>query len=309
MPSQLKMPHIPSPWRTNRLGSKQAEQIIMGYLFVLPLVVVIIALVYYPLSQGFNMSLHSLNYAQGTAERFIGFRNYLRVLNDPDVLRACLNSLGYLVVALLLEVLGGLVFAVALNRPFPGRGAILALTILPWALPGVVSGVLWSRIFYPDNGLLNNILYRLGLIHSYHLWFSSPWLSILCIGLVFVWSNLPLTILILLAGLQTIPEELYDAAAVDGAGIGLQFRFVTMPMLRSSLAVALTIGTVNALAIFDQIYVLNGVALSTRSVAQQIYQMTFAQLQFGRGTALAFWLTLLTLVFAVGYIRSLRSKR
>ena len=303
------VPHSSTRHSRPHLGQKQLEEAVMGYLFILPLVLVIVVLVYYPLSQGLSMSLRSLNYAMGTPDRFIGLRNYVRVLQDPDTLQAGLNTLGYLAVALVLEAVGGLVFAVTLNGQFPGRGVVLALTILPWALPGIVSGLLWARIFNPDNGLLNNLLFRLGLIQNYQLWFSNSRLSIIFIGIVFVWSNLPLTILMLLAALQTIPSELYDAAAVDGAGPVLQFRYVTLPLLRPALAVALTIGTVNALAIFDQIYILNGVGLTTRSIGQQIYLMTFMQLKFGQGTALAFWLTIVTLAFSVAYIRSLRRAR
>jgi len=292
-----------------RIGKAQREERILGYLFVLPVVIVILVLVYYPLAKGFSMSLHSLNFAMGPSDHFVGFKNYLHVIQDPDTIATAIHTLGYLAVAIFVELVGGLVFALTLNSHFRGRGIVLALTILPWALPGIVSGVLWSRIFHPDNGVLNNVLYRLGIIQDYQLWFSKPLYSIFFIGLVFVWSSLPLTILTLLAGLQTIPSELYDASAVDGAGPVYQFRFITLPLLRPALAVALTIGTVNALGIFDQIYVLNGTALGTRSITLQIYLMTFAQLRFGEGTALAFWLTLVTLAFSVGYIRSLRSAR
>jgi multiple sugar transport system permease protein len=281
----------------------------LGYLFVLPVVLIVILLVYYPLAQGFGMSLRSLDYALGLPDRFIGLGNYFHVIKDPDIGSTALHTLGYLAVALVFELAGGLAFALALNARFRGRGWILAVAILPWAMPGIVSGVLWSRIFNPDNGLLNNVLFRLGIIRDYQFWFSKPLWSILFIGLVHVWNYLPLTLLLLLAGLQTIPDELYDSSGVDGATPFRQFRSITLPLLRPSIAIALTLATINALGIFDQIYVLNGIALMTRSVAQQIYTMTFVQLDFGRGTALAFWLTLVTLVLSLGYFRRLRSAR
>jgi multiple sugar transport system permease protein len=290
-------------------GRARREEWVIGYLFILPVVVVVIALVYVPLARGFGMSLRSLDYSLGLPDRFIGFLNYVHVIRDPAIASTALNTLGYLAVALVFELGGGLAAALALNAKFKGRGWILALTILPWAMPGIVSGVLWSRIFNPDNGLLNNVLLRLHVIRSYQFWFSKPLWSILFIGLVHVWNYLPLTTLLLLSGLQTIPAELYDSSSVDGATPFRQFRSITLPLLRPSLAIALTLATINALGIFDQIYVLNGIALATRSVAQQIYAMTFMQLDFGRGTALAFWLTLVTLVFSIGYIRRLRSRR
>ncbi len=295
--------------QNRRLGKIKREEWLLGYLFVFPAVLVIILLVYYPLAQGFSMSLRSLDYALGLPDRFIGLSNYLRVIKNPDIIQSAVHTLGYLAVAIFFELFGGIVFALTLNSQFRGRGIVLALTILPWALPGIVSGVLWSRIFNPDNGLLNNILFRLGLIHTYQLWFTNTFWSILFIGLVHVWNYLPLSTLLILAGLQTIPDELYDASAVDGASPFYQLHSITLPLLRPSIAVALTIATVNALGIFDQIFVLNGIAMGTRSIAQQIYAMTFMQLNFGQGTALAFWLAIVTLIFSVGYIRNLRSLR
>ncbi len=295
--------------KTTSLMNKKREEQALGYFFILPVAVVILVLVYYPMIQGFNMSLHSLNYSQGASNAFIGFKNYLQVLKNSDTLYTAANSALYLVINLILQLSLGILFAITLNRRFKGRGILLALAILPWALPGIVSGILWSRIFNPDNGLLNNILFRLGIISHYHFWFSNRFASIFFISIVFAWNNLPLTILTLLAGLQTIPKELYDASAVDGASAYYQFRRITLPLLRPSIAIALTVSTVNSLGIFDQIYAMNGVALGTRSLAQQIYTTTFQQLRFGQGTALAFWLTLITLVISITYIRNLRTAR
>lgn len=293
---------------TGFLKSRREERL-LGFLFVLPVALVILLLVYYPLAQGFNMSLRNLNYALGVQNDFIGLRNYLAVIKDPDNLASLVHTAGYLLVAIVFEMLGGLAFALTLNTRFRGRGWVLAITILPWALPGIVSGVLWSRIFNPDSGILNNILFRLGIIHTYQLWFAKSFWSIVFIGLVHVWNYLPLTVLLLLAGLQTIPPDLYDSSAVDGASPFYQFRTITLPLLRPSIAIALTLITVNALGIFDQIYVLNGLALGTRSITQQIYNLTFRNLNFGQGTALAFWLSLFTLVISLGYIRGFRSLR
>jgi len=290
-------------------NSSTHEEKTLGYLFLFPVVAIILVLVYFPLVQGFGMSMHSLNYSLGYKSEFIGFQNYLTVIKDTDNLMAIRHTLEYLVIAVVFELVGGIVFALTLNNKFRGRGIILAITILPWGLPGIVSGVLWSRVFNPDNGILNSVLYQLGFINTYQLWFSKPFLSVLFIGLVHVWSYLPLIILLLLAGLQTIPSDLYDSSAVDGASPLHQFWYITLPLLRPSIAIALTMITVNALGIFDQIYILNGLALNTRSITQQIYALTFRQLNFGQGTALAFWLTFFILFLSLGYIRQLRSLR
>jgi len=209
-------------------------------------------------------------------------------------------------VAVSLEILLGIAVAVTLHRVFRGRGFVLAVLILPWALPSVVSGVLWRRVFDPDNGMLNSVLLQLHVISQPHVWLASGRGAIVYITLVHVWGVLPLISLIFLAGLQSIPEEVYSASAVDGAGPWRQFRYVTLPLLRPSVAIALTVGTLLAISIFDEIYVLNGTALNTRSILIQVYNTTFVTADFAHGTALAFLLAAVTAAFGAIYALALR---
>jgi multiple sugar transport system permease protein len=190
---------------------------------------------------------------------------------------------------------------VALHGVFPGRGVVLAILILPWALPSVVSGVLWRRVLDPDSGLLNSVLVHLHLVSHPQVWLASRGWALAFITLVHVWGVLPLVSLILIAGLQSIPDDVYSASAVDGATPLQQFRHITMPLLRPSIAVALTVGTVWAMKIFDEIYVLNGTALNTRSIVMEIYTTTFVNADFAHGTALALLLTGATALLAAGY--------
>lgn len=278
------------------------QEIRLGWLLALPLLVVMVALVYYPLSLGLLMSLRSIIFSLGIPQRFVGIRNYVDVLASPDTHAAMIHTVAFVLVAVSVEIVLGLSIALALNRHFRGRSLIFAVLILPWALPAVVNGLLWSRIFSPDSGLLNAFLLNLGIIHAPKVWFASPVWSIVFIGLVHAWGIVPLTSLIILAGLQAIPNELYTASAVDGATGIRQFRHITFPLLRPALAIALTTGTVIALAIFDEIYVLNGTALDTRSLMMQVYLTTFQDLDFGHGAALAFVLTAVTGILALQYI-------
>lgn len=286
--------------------SLRQEEALLGFLFILPVAIVMIVVVYYPLVRGFLMSMSSLNYAENATGAFVGFQNYIQAFQNPSLINSVWHTFGYMIVAVLLEVVLGILMALVLNQAFVGRGMVMAIMTLPWALPGVVSGLLWSRIFNPDNGLLNSLLFQLHLIPKYQLWFSNSFLSITLIGIVHAWSVIPLTTLIFIAGLQTISNELYNAAQVDGASTLQQFRYITLPLLQPSIAVVLTIGTVSALSIFDQIFVLNGTALSTRSIQMQIYLTTFKDINFGVGTAMAFLLTILTILFSFGYIRGFR---
>ena len=282
------------------------ERQILGWLFVAPAIVLVVVLVLYPMVHGFQQSIESGGFLFGEKPGYVGLRNYKDVINDPVSRDAMRHTLEYVVLAVALEMVLGIFVAVTLHRVFRGRGFVLAVLILPWALPSVVSGVLWRRVFDPDNGLLNALLMQLHIISQPHVWLASGRGAILWITLVHVWGVLPLVSLIFLAGLQSIPEEVYSASAVDGAGPWRQFRYITLPLLRPSMAIALTVGTLLAISIFDEIYVLNGTALNTRSILIQVYNTTFAQADFAHGTALAFQLAAVTAVFGGLYALALR---
>ena len=282
------------------------ERQILGWLFVAPAIVLVVVLVLYPMVHGFQQSIESGGFLFGEKPGYVGLRNYKDVLNDPVSRDAMRHTLEYVVLAVVLEMVLGIFVAVTLHRVFRGRGFVLAVLILPWALPSVVSGVLWRRVFDPDNGLLNSLLMQLHIISEPHVWLASGRGAIVWITLVHVWGVLPLVSLIFLAGLQSIPEEVYSASAVDGAGPFRQFRHITLPLLRPSMAIALTVGTLLAIAIFDEIYVLNGTALNTRSILIQVYTTTFVEADFAHGTALAFLLAAVTAVFGGLYALALR---
>jgi multiple sugar transport system permease protein len=293
------------PWNRGG-GSGSRETQILGWLFVAPAMILVVLLVLYPMVHGFQQSIESGGFLFGEKPGYVGLRNYKDVVHDPVSREAMVHTLWYVLLAVSLEMVLGIFVAVTLHRMFPGRGFVLAVLILPWALPSVVSGVLWRRVFDPDNGLLNALLQQLHIISQPHVWLASGRGAIVWITLVHVWGVLPLVSLIFLAGLQSIPEEVYSASAVDGAGPLRQFRHITLPLLRPSMAIALTVGTLLAIAIFDEIYVLNGTALNTRSILIQVYNTTFAQADFAHGTALAFLLAAVTAVFGGLYALALR---
>jgi multiple sugar transport system permease protein len=281
------------------VGEREATRVAM--LMVAPAVIITAVLVIYPLVKGFQTSLESGDAAVGGQPRFVGLRNYGDVLSSSTAREAIVHTLIYVALAMTLELALGLIVAVALHRVFRGRGIVLAILILPWALPSVVSGMLWRRVFDPDSGLLNSVLQRLHITSHPHVWLASRGWALAFLTLVHVWGVLPLVSLILIAGLQSIPEEVHSASAVDGATPLRQFRYITLPLLRPSIAVALTVGTVWAINIFDEIYVLNGTALNTRSILMEVYNTTFVNADFAHGSALAFMLTALTVGFAAVY--------
>ena len=275
---------------------------------VLPALAFTGVLVIYPLVLGFDTSVHESTGTITAPSEFVGLENYGDVIGRPSVGSSTLQTVQYVAAALILEVVLGIALAVLLHRVFRGRGLVLAILILPWALPSVVSGVLWRRVFDPDSGLLNSLLLETGIIDNPQVWLASEGWATLFITLVHVWGVLPLVTLVFLAGLQSIPDEVYSASAVDGASTWRQFRHITLPLLRPSIAVGLTVGTVAAINIFDEIYVLNGTALNTRSVLMEVYTMTFANSEFAQGTALAFMVAVVTAMLAVVYVFALRRR-
>lgn len=305
----LRGPRWPRRDRPAGEGSRSdRESRWLGRAMVLPALVVTGVLVIYPLVKGFDTSLHTGGGGTGLPSKFVGSQNYSDGLNDPSTGTSLAHTGFYVLIALALEIAGGMFIAVSLHRAFRGRGMILAILILPWALPSVVSGLLWRRIFDPDNGILNHLLLNLHIINGPQVWLASPALAIPFITLVHVWGVIPLVTLIFLAGLQAIPDEVYSASAVDGATPLRQFRHMTLPLLLPSVAVAMTVGTIAAINIFDEIFVLNGTALNTRSIVMQVYNTTFVEANFSTGTALAFLVggatALFGLVYALGFRRS-----
>jgi multiple sugar transport system permease protein len=194
----------------------------------------------------------------------------------------------------------GTAIAVALKRRFRLRGVILALVILPWALPAVVEAVIWSWIYDPTFGVANSALHSAHVIGGYHVWLGlDRWLTIFLIELVQVWQITPLSALIILAALQSIPLDLYEAARVDGAGAVQAFLRISLPMIRPALAVCTVEALALSLNIFDQVYVLNGIAPLGSSVMLQTYVKTFEDLNFGSGYALSLLMTLATALLSL----------
>ena len=280
----------------------------LGRLLVLPAVAFTAVLVIYPLIIGFQTSLQANSPTLQQAGEFVGFENYSAVLGDESVIDSVVQTLKYVILALVLEIGLGLALAVMLPRAFRGRGLVLAILILPWALPSVVSGVLWRRVFDPDTGLLNSFLMNIGVIDQPEVWMANDTWATLFITLVHVWGMLPLVTLVFLAGMQAIPDEVFSASAVDGATPWRQFVHITLPLLRPSIAVALSVGSINAINIFDEIYVLNGTALNTRSVLMEVYDKIFVSSQFAEGTALAFLVAAVAALLSVGFVLLLRRR-
>jgi multiple sugar transport system permease protein len=232
--------------------------------------------------------------------RFTGLGNFRALFANSTILTSWVNTAVYAFVGVVLSVVLGTAMAVALRQRFRLRGVILALLVLPWALPAVVEGVIWNWIYNPTFGVMNSALHSAHLIGGYHVWLGlDRWLTILLIEIVQVWQITPLSALIILAALQSISPDLYEAARVDGAGALQSFRRISLPLIRPALAVAAVEALVLSLNVFDQVYVLNGIAPLGSSVLLQTYVTTFEDLNFGGGYALSLLTTAATALLSM----------
>jgi len=273
----------------------------LGVLLVSPILITMTALVFYPMARTLWDSLHRVNPMQAGTP-FVGLENYTRMLSDAQLGTTWVNTLIYVVLAVLAETVFGVLAASLINQLKVGRQWVLAAVILPWALPGVVNSVIWLWIYQPGAGLLNGILTALGLPFENHVWFNDRTSAIIAVTVVHVWRMMPLTIVIVLAAMQSIPSHLYEAARIDGATRPQMFALVTLPLVRSAIAVAMTNATVNAFNLFDEAWVLAGSSLETRPILVQIYLETFQNLRFSYGMALSVVITFVSLLVSLIYV-------
>ena len=241
--------------------------------------------------------------------RFYGIQNFVAIFQDPAILNSVRNTMLYIIFGVTISTVLGIYFALILQRKFFGRSILIAVLILPWALPGVVAGILWTGIWDANSGVLNSILKSLHIINEYQVFLGkNRFLTIFAIVLVQVWQITPLSTILILASLQNIPEDLYEAARIDGVNEIGNLRYITVPLIRSGIAIALVQSVIATLNIFDQPYILNGAAPTATSIAIQTYQVSFQNLNFGQGYAMSLLITLVTLITSLLIMRFVYKK-
>jgi multiple sugar transport system permease protein len=280
------------------------RRFIPAYLLLLPALGAIGVLVFYPLALSVWGSLHVDNLLV-PSHRFVGLGNYTAVLRDPAFAQAAVNTLAYLVLATVGAVLAGSAMAFYLHGIRRLRAVMLVVVVLPWAIPGTVTGALWSLIFNPQTGLLDGLLLGAHLISHPILWMEGSTTAIVAVSITLIWQIAPITAVIVLAGLESIPATLFEAAAVDGATGYRAFLRITLPLLRPALAIGLLQASVAGIGVFDQIVVLNGYGPNTISVVMQLYLYAFRDFNFGLGIAASMIVTVSALLVSVVYLKGL----
>ena len=280
-------------------------------LLLLPTAISLGSVCVYPIFDGLWLSLHNTMLAS-QENRFVGLLNYRMLAADPDFWGAWRHTLEFTVVSTLAETVFGLGMALLLVEWFPGRGLVRAAMLIPWAMPTVVTSKMFGWLFDGQNGLVNWLLRSLHLIGGNIDWYGSPHTALGTIVIADVWKTTPFMALLLLAGLQTIPGSLLEAARIDGAGAWQAFWRVRLPMLTPILLIAAMFRALDAFRIFDLVYVLTGggPADSTEVLSTLTYKTLFSALEFGYGSALATAMfateALIALCFGILIAQSLR---
>ena len=280
-----------------------------GYLAITPALLVLLAILPFPIGASIWLSLQRVSLAAGVfAQDFVGTDNYADLVQNDDFQSALLRSAYFSFVEVVAVVGLGLGVALLLNHPLGRPGIFRVMLIIPWAIAPVANAVLWKWIFNANYGILNAGLIQIGLIDSYITWLGSPIRALNMLLAVDVWKSVPFIALLLLAGLQKIPSMLYRAARLDGANAWQQFRYVTLPSLRTTLAIAIILQTLWSFRVFDLIYVLTrgGPADGTVLLNYLAYRETFNFLHIGTGAAIANVIFAVTFLLAVAYVWLLR---
>ncbi len=279
-------------------------------LFLVPALAYMVAFFGYPVLKNAMMGFQhytTATFYTGQAP-WVGFDNYTSVVESTVFSKALLNTVLFTAGSIAGQFTIGLAIAVFFRRKFPLGGVLRSLLLLPWLIPLIVSSAVWRWILDQDNGALNRVLSALHLFGGTPGWLTSTSLALVAVIVVNIWIGIPFNSTILYGGLQDIPEELYEAAALDGATGWRAFRYVTWPLLRPVVGVVLVLGVVYTLKVLDIILGLTGggPANATQTIATQSYHLSFVEFDFGQGAALGNILIVISLAFAIVYLRATR---
>ena len=287
------------PEQASRLTRQRTRS---AWIFMAPMLLVLALVAGWPLLRTFWFGFTDASLSDLDASEFVGLINYYYLLQDPDWWNAVWNTFVFAIVSVTLETILGLGIALALHAHFRGRGLLRAAVLIPWAIPTVVSAQMWSWMFNDVFGVINHALLALHLIEQPIAWTASPDTALIAVIMVDVWKTTPFMALLLLAGLQMLPEECYESARVDGVHPIKVFLKVTLPLLKPALMVAVIFRMLDALRIFDLIYVMTGNNRETMSMSVYARQQLVDFQDVGYGSAAATLLFLIIALFTVVYL-------
>lgn len=280
-----------------------------GWLLILPALFILALVFIYPIARAFWLSFFTENLATQLQPIFSGLYNYSRLVGDSRFWQSLWNTSVFTMISITIELILGMGIALILNQSFRGRGFVRTSALIPWALPTAVMGLAWAWIFNGQYGVVNDLLQRLGLMETSITWLGDPTRAMFALIVAEVWKTTPFISILLLAGLQSISMDLYEAHSIDGATPIQSFRQITLPLLMPQIIIALLFRFAQAFGVFDLVQVMTGggPAGSTETVSIYIYATVRRYLDFGYGAALVV-VTFFLLVIAVAIAAFLLSK-
>lgn len=275
------------------------------YSLIIPVAVIILLVLIYPLGYSLYISFFDLTLYEPDEVGFVGLQNYINVIKDSSFWRSMWKTIYFVLGTVVVEIILGISISIILNQKFRGRAFVRGLILLPWVIPGVVNGVMWKWIFNANYGALNALLSQLHIIDSYQIWLQNPFVALNLIMVANIWKETPVVVVMILASLQTIPLELYEAANIDGTNPFSRFRWITLPLITPVVATTFIIKAIWAVKEFDLIYIITrgGPQDGTTIINFYIYLQSFKFLNFSYGTAIAYVVTIIVSICAVVFVR------
>lgn len=292
-----------------KMKTIRGQDLLTGWILVTPALLMLFLVFAYPIGRAFWLSLYTRNLGTDLKPIFSGLENYSRMLGDSRFWASIWNTTLFTTVSVGLELILGMGIALVLNESFKGRNAVRTIAIIPWALPTAIIGLAWAWIFNDQYGVINDLLIRLGIIQNGINWLGDPTLAMVAVIAADVWKTTPFISILLLAGLQSISPDLYEAHKIDGANPWQSFTQITLPLLTPQILIAVLFRVAQAFGIFSLVQVMTGggPAGGTEMVAVYIYSTVMRYLDFGYGAALVV-VTFLLLIAAVAIASYFLSK-
>jgi multiple sugar transport system permease protein len=275
-----------------------------------PAVFVLLLFIAAPVTQSVSLSLRRIIVGLPQLQNpFIGMENYQELIHDSVAQHSFWITIVFVSITTFCELFLGLLLAMLINHRFPGRGSLRACVLIPWAIPTVVAAQMWRFLFNDAYGLINYAIFG-GEVSRYIAWLAKPGTALFALILADVWKTTSFAALLILAGLQIIPDELYQAARVDGAGTWKRFRHITWPLIRPALIVALLFRTIDAFRVFDLAFVMTqgGPADATNVLQLYGYKKMFVEGMMGYGSAISVGVFVIVLILAIIYVRMVGSR-
>ena len=293
--------------RRRRRGNLQRRQTRIGWLLLIPALAVVAFVALYPLGKTIYQSFTNQEFLAGLEPtKNVGLDNYRTLWHDAVFRHAVVETVKFTVITVLFEFVLGLIIALVVNSHFRGRGLMRAVMLVPWAIPTVVAAKMWQWMLDDTFGVINDLGVRLHILSHSHAWISDPSTALASVSAVDIWKTTPFVALLLLAGLQVIPGDLYEAASVDGASPLQQFWRITLPLLRPAILVTLIFRTLDALRVFDVFSVFFGNRPDTQTMAIYAQSTIVDDGHVGYGAAVSVAIFLIISLFVVIYVTFMR---